>query len=369
MLPCLVRLSVSAPASRSISSAGCLSLLSRRTRAVVVHYRAMTTTTTTSDTSNCDNNNNTTAESHYQGHSQDSYESAYFYSPGAYMEHLKGLVDTSLRLSAVAVDCDDADYDDDDDGNDDDETTTNKQRRERRRRRRLLDVGGGTGNFTKQLLALDPALEAVVIDPFLTSAEAETDNQEARIRFVAESAKAFASVAEAATTDDGKNDAWWRTDYDHVLLKEVVHHLHDRTAIFRGMRQGFRKDDHHENGSSSFNNLLVITRPQTDIDYPLWPEARNVWAQNQPSSEAIRRDLTDAGFSRVDETLHAYPCAIAWSAWQAMVKRRFWSTFSHFTDDELEKACHDMSTSLAHRIDAEGVIHFEDRLVFLTAWK
>lgn len=299
----------------------------------------------------------TTTGSHYQGHSQDSYESAFFYSPGAYMEHVKTLVDTSLELSASI-------------------NTTNNKNDEKAfppqphegRGRLLLDIGGGTGNFTKKLLELNPSLKAVVIDPFLTAADAETHNND-RIQFVSASAE----EAFCTSYEDASSSSSWQTNYDHVLLKEVVHHLEDRKAVFRGMWQGFRKDEDGDDVSGttalSSPNLLIITRPQIEIDYPLWPAARDVWAQNQPSSTDLRTELIEAGFRQVDMATHAYPCQIPLTIWQDMVRRRFWSTFSHFSDAQLEEACQDMPAALANRVDGNGVIHFEDRLVFLTAWK
>jgi hypothetical protein len=77
---------------------------------------------------------------------------------------------------------------------------------------------------------------------------------------------------------------------------------------------------------------LIITRPQLEIDYPLWNEARQVWAQNQPSVQDITKDLQQAGFSNVSHTLEPYPCSVSLERWQGMVQKRFWSTFSKFSN-------------------------------------
>jgi len=57
--------------------------------------------------------------------------------------------------------------------------------------------------------------------------------------------------------------------------------------------------------------LLIITRPQYDIDYPLWPEAKQVWATNQPSLESLISDLQTAGFYHVHATIERYPCRVS----------------------------------------------------------
>ena len=238
--------------------------------------------------------------------------------------------------------------------------------------RRLLDIGGGTGNFTRLLLTANPTLEAIVVDPFLVDDE-EHDNQNPRLRFVQAGAEVFAEDHHTSVNSnhDANHEALeWRRDYHHVLLKEVVHHLQDRVTIFKGMREGLAKNDNADDGGAiRYPHLLIMTRPQIEIDYPLWPAACDVWAANQPSHDALIQELYRAGFSRVHYSLESYPCQIALPKWQSMVKRRFWSTFSNFTDNELDRACNNMSVLHADRLDDEGNLTFEDRLVFLTAWK
>ena len=50
-----------------------------------------------------------------------------------------------------------------------------------------------------------------------------------------------------------------------------------------------------------------------------------------------------------------------------MVKQRCWSTFSEFSDDQLERACEVIAKDCV--VDVDGVLHFEDRLVFISARK
>ena len=155
----------------------------------------------------------------------------------------------------------------------------------------------------------------------------------------------------------------WRTGYHQVLLKEVAHHFakEDRGLIFSGLFAGLVPNQ----GPPS---LLLITRPQRDIDYPLWNEAREVWAQNQPSLEQFVSELQQAGFAKIEHSIEAYLCSVALDQWQAMIKARFWSTFANFTDTELEEACDMIATNERHRIE-DGIIRFEDRLLFITASK
>lgn len=263
--------------------------------------------------------------SHYEAHSADSYEQAYFYEAGSYQQYLVDLVKDRLQLQAGGG------------------------------RHSILDVGGGTGNFAQALLKeSSEETQITVVDPFLdptTSLTAENG----RLSFVKETAEVFLKPSTTAN---------WRSNFSQVLLKEVAHHFadEDRVGIFRGMHQ-----DLHP--SPAGPSLLIITRPQTEIDYPLWDAARQVWKDNQPSVNDFCGELQEAGFSQIQHTLEAYPCRIALSRWQTMIKQRFWSTFSNFSDEQLEEACQGIARDYQDRVDKEGILHFEDRLVFITATK
>lgn len=283
-----------------------------------------------------DQSRNLTTKSHYEGHSAETYESAYFYAPGAYTEHLASLVKRYLQLDASPDSC-----------------TKN---------RCLMDIGGGTGNFTRMIVEDAPNICAIVVDPFLEQqgisgvGESESSASDKRIRFVKASAEDFM----LKPTDE---TLWWRQNYQQVLLKEVVHHFKDtdRIPIFKGIFNGL---EHSEAPS-----LLIVTRPKLEIDYPLWDEARQVWAENQPSLEQFVDELEQAGFSNVQHSVESYPCTILLERWQSMVKARFWSTFSNFTDKDLDEACHSIAESEKERIDKDGLLHFEDRLLFISARK
>jgi hypothetical protein len=259
-----------------------------------------------------------------------------------------------------------------------------------------------------------PNIEALVIDPFIplsfssnvfsTSSEnVEPDFQSIPIQFVRAGAEEFLQEScskEAEDVYDGNSndknrtcsvsstitslnpDLWWKNNYHQVLMKEVIHHFNgvERMEILRGIRLGFsshmtdKYDDYEVNAVSESittqqqPSLLIITRPQLDIDYPLWPEARNVWSSNQPSLDDITTDLSLAGYQNIRHSVEAYPFYVPLQTWFSMIKSRFWSTFAHFSDDELTAACQWIE-KFAVVTDDEGKIRFEDRLLFITADK
>jgi hypothetical protein len=267
-----------------------------------------------------------TSRSHYEAHTAESYESSFFYEEGFYTKYLCDLVVGKMCL------------------------------KEGVKPRTLIDVGGGTGNFTLMLTREAVGLRAIVVDPFLQESSQESGEE---LQFVKASAEEF--MDEKCKP----SDEWWRRGFHHVLMKEVIHHFDDsdRTKIFKGMLKGLA------DVSAEIPSILIITRPKHDIDYPLWPEARDVWAKNQPHVDEILKDLTDAGFQNVQYTMEAYPCEITLTRWQKMVKQRFWSTFANFTDSELDEACKIIEKSEVKRMDPRGCIHFEDRLLFILAFK
>ena len=270
--------------------------------------------------------------SHYESHSAESYDNAYFYEPGAYMEHLVNLVRDRMQFSSGGERC-------------------------------ILDIGGGTGTFSKELVN-DSESKIVVVDPFLEMAETDaTDDTLEAVSFVKESAEDFM----LPPTPDN-----WRFKlggYDQILLKEVVHHFkaEDRVEIFRGMREGLRTN------TSVEPSMLIITRPKIDIDYPLWDQAYEVWKDNQPAIEELEEDLRTAGYTKLERFVEPIECSITLKRWQAMVQSRCWSTFSNFTDGELQEACTKIAetakTNPNNTTTAEDeiVLRFEDRLIFLKA--
>ena len=287
---------------------------------------------------------------HYQVHSKaESYDSAYFYEPGAYMEQLVNVVRDRLQLT-------------------------------RSKQRCILDIGGGTGTFAQALMERDDSgSRIVVVEPFLDSSvadAAEVASSASRKTLPAVSCiRAPAEDFLVLPTPDN-----WRAKfidrhyggYDQIMIKEVVHHFReeDRVGIFRGMREGLRKN--RKASDTIKPSLLIITRPQIDIDYPMWDQAFQVWKENQPAIEEIEADLQQAGYTKIERFVEPIECVISLSRWQTMVKSRCWSTFSNFTNEELEDACAIIAENArknSNNINGEGgiVLRFEDRLIFLEA--
>lgn len=208
----------------------------------------------------------------------------------------------------------------------------------------LADIGGGSGVFSAKLKAAAGARWLSVVEPsaeMLLGAEANA--------LVDEVVTAGALEWAEATSSDGRRS-------DRVLLKEVVHHIaaDERARVFSLLR---------ERRLAAEGQVTIVTRPQRDIDYPLFAAAREVWAKNQPSEYTLTDELQRAGFGRVEVHRCSYACEIPLDEWCELVRGRFWSTFAACSEAELSAGCEEIRAGAPE----DGVLRFEDRLLLITA--
>eukprot|EP00041_Stephanoeca_diplocostata_P032490 m.1041522 g.1041522 ORF g.1041522 m.1041522 type:complete len:275 (-) comp24159_c0_seq18:3001-3825(-) len=211
---------------------------------------------------------------------------------------------------------------------------------------KVADVGGGDGIFscalmhkcgndTKNLTVVDPS-QSMLDKGHATSTHSR----------VCTSADEWCSGAE-----DSKEL------FDRILLKEVIHHVpRPRQPLFERLLSSRLAEG---------GKLLVVTRPQTDIDYPLFSKAKIVWVKNQPRAEDIMEDMTGAGFSDVSQTVVRYKCYVGLDQWCKMMHNRFWSTFSHFSDEDLAAGIEEVRK----KFKDSNTIEFEERIVLISGSK
>ena len=207
----------------------------------------------------------------------------------------------------------------------------------------VLDVGGGTGRFSSRLhdgLRLRKPVRCV-------------DPSEALIK-VARTRKGVEAVVDDAL--HYLSNAKGRS-FDRVLLKEMIHHIpvHSLSLFCEALEQCLSKE----------GIGLVITRLK-DVRglYPLFHKAFDVWAKDQRTIETYTALMRKAGLS-VDVEMKDYEICLPLNRWCEMVKHRFWSTFSNFTDAELAEGIKEIRKTWSDRADKDGNITFTDRLVFI----
>ena len=141
--------------------------------------------------------------SHYESHTSTSYESAFFYSEGDYTQWLCDLVRNKFNI--LQVDNDKKQLGSCCNGHKADDQSLI------RKNRVLLDVGGGTGNFTSMVIQGVDSMNAVVVDPFLPATTLSSasgsnvdkdDEQQKKLRFVKASAEEFIPHTNDEHTDN-----------------------------------------------------------------------------------------------------------------------------------------------------------------------
>ena len=209
---------------------------------------------------------------------------------------------------------------------------------------KLVDIGGGTGRFASLLYeAAELKQYALCVDPSPGMLE-----EAAKLPGVE---TACQGGLEFAQSQDSVVDG-----YDRALIKEVVHHLpdDDLSAMYRGIRSQLRPG----------GAVLTCTRPHV-VEYPFFNAAMAVWSRQQPPMEHYVEIMRSAGFKQVSCEVAEYPATLDRDWWLEMVGNRFWSTFSHFNDAELEEGIAEIRAKHV----ASETISFIEKMVFITATK
>lgn len=199
----------------------------------------------------------------------------------------------------------------------------------------LVDIGGGTGTFTKRLYDDVPLHKAYCVEP---SKEM--------------SAKASEINGLDAICTDAEGFISLELNYSKVLLKEVVHHLKNRAFVWEKLYAQLPFG----------GKILIITRPQ-EVEFPFWQEAKNAFKKNQPPSDLLCNELTECGFKvEVESGLHTFE--LSKEEWYIMLKHRFMSDLAPFSDDEIECGIREIE-----EIYTESMLRMNDHLIFITASK
>jgi len=218
----------------------------------------------------------------------------------------------------------------------------------------LVDVGGGNGSFASALMqrAIADAKPgsrerqgaAIIVEPDATLLQDAA--QKVHVRRVIHA----------------HADAWAAGDHDRagercdrVLLKEMLHHLHEHALLFEAFRM---------NRMAPGARLLIFSRPRCDNGWPMWPEAAARWTQAQPDEQYLSHALSSAGFIEVTTHRHSVPMEVP-SAVYAEELRQMWSTWgaNNFSDEEIGKGLAWMQSNTQN---AE-VTRFENRIVLISA--
>lgn len=204
---------------------------------------------------------------------------------------------------------------------------------------RVADIGAGTGLFAREVAEqLRPHRPILCVDP-----------SEAMLRQLGSPPPPGLTpvVASAEDIAEGRVQLPYER-LDAMWLKESVHHLTDPARTLRGLADRL----------SPGGRLLVVMLPAS-IRYPLFEAALTRFEELQPDPAHIVGHLRaaglEAGLTHVEHELR-----IDRERYIGMVRARYMSLLSTFSDSEIEKGVEEMRA--AH---PEPVLVFPDRFAFV----
>jgi len=171
----------------------------------------------------------------------------------------------------------------------------------------LVDIGGGTGVYTKLIQDAVGLRRAYCVEPSknMYLEACKLDNIEARHA-------------------DAEGFMILNLEFSKVLLKEAIHHIPDRETLWHYLREKL----------PAHGRVLIVTRPQ-NIALPLFEQAKEVFRRKQPHHETLLNELISCGFE-AEMTRHPYTFVLDKPTWFEMIRNRFMSDLAGFTEEEIE---------------------------------
>ncbi|WAU79988.1 class I SAM-dependent methyltransferase [Streptomyces sp. Qhu-G9] len=204
---------------------------------------------------------------------------------------------------------------------------------------RIADIGSGTGLFAKEVARqVQPRRPLLCVDP-----------SEAMLRWLGTPPPPDLTPVVASAEDIAEGRAHLPYEQlDAMWLKESVHHVADPARTLQGLSDQLAPG----------GRLLVVMLPAT-IQYPLFSAALDRFEELQPAPAAIERHLRAAGL-QAELTHVEHELRIGRDKYLGMVRARYMSLLSTFSDSEIEKGVEEMR--IAH---PEPVLVFPDRFAFI----
>lgn len=140
--------------------------------------------------------------------------------------------------------------------------------------------------------------------------------------------------------------------FDKILFKEVIHHINNRSELWNNLY----------NSLNSKGKFLIITRPQ-NIKIPLFNKAKEKFKKNQPDYIDLINEAKLYNFN-VKFLLDDISFQVGKEKWYQMLKDRFMSDLSTFTDEEIENGIAELEDELIG--DTVNII---DEIVFIIGTK
>jgi ubiquinone/menaquinone biosynthesis C-methylase UbiE len=203
---------------------------------------------------------------------------------------------------------------------------------------RVVDLGSGTGLYAKGLAEI--AQRVVCVDP------------SSRMLAQLPADKRYVSVIANAEDVAAKRIKLPFDEVDCLLIKEAVHHFTDIAGTLSGLVDLLGHD----------GRLLIIMLP-TEIEYPLFHSALELFKARQPDPQMICQLLRDMGLE-VTFSYESFPLSFPRDIYLDMVRNRYMSLLDSFDDQELLAGIDEI-----RRSQQSDTLNFDDRFAVILATK
>jgi len=201
----------------------------------------------------------------------------------------------------------------------------------------LVDVGGGTGTFSNLIYKEFIPNKVYCIEP---------EHSMCAI------AKKYTNI-ETICCDTYYFINTLKYNYNKILFKEVIHHIDDRNKLWSNIYNSIGKN----------GQILIYTRPK-EIRFPLFEKAKRAFYKNQPSEEMIVSELNNNGF-KTKIFIESFTFKLSKKEWHAMIKAKFMSDLSIFSEQELIKGIEEVESKYC----VNNFYYIEDKIIFINAYK
>lgn len=206
----------------------------------------------------------------------------------------------------------------------------------------IADVGCGTGLYTRQLLAdVQPESPIVCVDPVQAMLDQLPDDP--------------GLVSVRASAEDlafGRVTLPVDRPLDAIVMKEAIHHVDDQAATIAGLARLLAPG----------GRILIAMLPER-IEYPLFRAALEKFERDQPSSAEIVAKMRSSSLGVRCERVR-FPIEVSRDRYLGMVRARYMSLLSAFTDDEVEAGIIEIQS-----VTPSDTYSFDDIFVFVLGLK
>lgn len=200
----------------------------------------------------------------------------------------------------------------------------------------FVDIGSGTGIYTTRIIERSKFKFFTICVDISEEMLKQIPNKESILKL------------KKSASDFSKSGV----KFDKGLLKEVLHHIDNKKEVINKLCENL-----NEKGI-----ILFIISPVL-VEYPLFRKALEL-RQNTKSSEPMIVDLMRRQGLKVTVSTHSYPVNLSTDRFIDMVKGRYLSFLSKFSDNELERGIREMQSKFVG-----STVSFVENYIFIKGVK